>query len=117
MTAAIRKPPIIRKALHPISDRKFLCSIMSTQDVQTRAGLGAKSGLSRRPGARLQTGRVTTKVPAPRAPNHTAAPARSSWRRRGGGLGRGVPPAHEPLQAVDEAGIDGVVQVHHRIDL
>jgi hypothetical protein len=36
---------------------------MSTQDDQTRAGLGANSGFLMEADARLQTARITTKLP------------------------------------------------------
>src|SRR5712691_10226089 len=64
-TAAIRKPAMIRKELHPTSERKYLCWIMSTQDVQTRRGLGANNGLLMATEARLQTIRMTAKLPMP----------------------------------------------------
>src|ERR1700674_14850 len=65
MRAAIRKPAMIRKELQATSDRKFLLTIMSTQEVATRWGLGAKSGLSIAIDARLQTTRMTMKLPMP----------------------------------------------------
>src|SRR6266849_7460452 len=66
MRAAIRKPAMIRKELHATSDRKFLLRIMSTQAVATRRGLGAKRGLLMAADARVQTTRMTTKLPMPR---------------------------------------------------
>src|ERR1700682_1476717 len=62
---AIRKPAMIRKELHPTSDRKLRCRIMSIQAVTTRRGLGAKRGLLMAADARLQTTRMTTKLPTP----------------------------------------------------
>src|ERR1700730_9758356 len=65
MRAAIRKPAMIRKELQATSDKKFLLRIMSTQAVPTRRGLGAKRGLLIAIDARLQTTRMTTKLPLP----------------------------------------------------
>src|SRR5258708_147349 len=56
---------MILKELHPTSERKYLRWIMSTQDVQTRRGLGANNGLLMATEARLQTIRMTAKLPMP----------------------------------------------------
>src|SRR5689334_3565331 len=63
--AAIRNPAMMRNELQATSDRKFLLRIMSTQDVATRPGLGAKRGLLMAADARLQMTRMTTKLPMP----------------------------------------------------